>query len=546
MSRFNLIDEKWIPVRFPDGTRDDLGIRDTLLRAKEIAAIEDSSPLVAAALHRFLLAVLYRALEGPTDIDQAKAWFKTGWPSEKITAYLADKRDRFWLFDEKYPFGQIPTFAPKAWRAWTALAAEHNADTAKVLFDHVDTTASGCIKPAAAVRWLLATQTFAVSAGKSEIAHTGTAPSAGSVMAIPVGLNLLDTLLFCLAPQNRDVMQADIPMWEKEPETMVYLKTATKLLDKKSGKEKDRAVERGATGLVDLFTWRTRSILFKELPSGEISELGFASGVGYKESLDYDPMLGYEIREITDKETKGKIEKKFSVQFEEKGFWRDFDSLLPDDARLAPRVIEHAVILTKMDSKRLPRGVMILGQRYFPPRPNIAFWRKEYFALPEAILGNRDIRHDIRVMLIEAEDAGKSLWNGDDGIKACLASSIGSFAKALLSHDTTGTRDVQLSDIKRFAQSVNAVPWYWSTLESRFHEILGNYTLERDPDDILCQWLKFIRDALKKAWDQHSASVSTSDAWAIRALIKAEKPVSHKLKELDIEIMKLEPQKEVA
>ena len=46
MSRFNLIDEKWIPVRFPDGTRGELGIRDTLLRSTEIAGIEDPSPLV--------------------------------------------------------------------------------------------------------------------------------------------------------------------------------------------------------------------------------------------------------------------------------------------------------------------------------------------------------------------------------------------------------------------------------------------------------------------------------------------------------------------
>ena len=35
-----------------------------LLQAKKIASIEDASPLVVAALHRFLLAVLYRALEG--------------------------------------------------------------------------------------------------------------------------------------------------------------------------------------------------------------------------------------------------------------------------------------------------------------------------------------------------------------------------------------------------------------------------------------------------------------------------------------------------
>lgn len=543
MSRFNLIDEKWIPVRFPDGTRDELGIRDTLLRAKEIATIEDSSPLVVAALHRFLLAVLYRALEGPTDIDQAKALFKEGLPSEKITAYLEKWRDRFWLFDEKYPFGQIPTFEPKAWRAWTALAAEHNADTAKVLFDHVDATASGSIKPAAAVRWLLATQTFAVSTGKSEISHTGTAPSAGSVMAIPIGLNLLDTLLFCLVPQNREVMQADIPLWEKEPESLAYLKTATRVLDKKSEKEKNRTVERGATGIVDLFTWRTRSIFFKESPSGLIFQLGFASGVGYKESVDCDPMLGYEIREITDKETKSKLKKKYSVQFEEKGFWRDFDSLLPDDTRLAPRVIEHAVLLTKMDRKRMPRGVMILGQRYFPPRPNIAFWRNEHFALPGAISGDRYIRHDVRDILIEAEKAGNALWNGEGGIKACLSSSIGVYAKALLSR---GERDVLLSDIKCFAQSVNAVPWFWLTLESRFHEILREYTLDRDSEDIRCQWLKTVRDTLWAAWKQHSASVSTGDTWAIRALVKAEGPVLRKLKELNDEILKLEPQKEGA
>ena len=47
-SRINLIDEAWIPVRKLNGERAELGIRDTLLRAKEIAAIEDDSPLLPA------------------------------------------------------------------------------------------------------------------------------------------------------------------------------------------------------------------------------------------------------------------------------------------------------------------------------------------------------------------------------------------------------------------------------------------------------------------------------------------------------------------
>ena len=271
MSRFNLIEEKWIPVRFLDGTRNELGIRDTLLGAREIDTIEDPSPLVVAALHRFLLAVLYGALEGPTDIEQAKKLFKNGLPAEKITVYLDKWRDRFWLFDEKYPFGQVPTFEPKKWRAWTTLAVEYNADTAKVLFDHTSEEEPCSISPSAACRWLFATQTFAVSTGNSEISYTGAAPSAGSMMVIPIGLNLQDTLCFCLIPQNRMVMVDDRPLWERDPDSLEYLKTKTKVPDKKSGKFKNGAVERGASGIIDLYTWRTRSVLFKETISGFIS-----------------------------------------------------------------------------------------------------------------------------------------------------------------------------------------------------------------------------------------------------------------------------------
>lgn len=107
MRRYNLIDEKWIPVRFPDGRLDELGIRETLLRSKEIAVIEDPSPFVVASLYRFLLAILYRTLEGPTDIDKAKDLFKNGLPADRITAYLEKWRDRFWLFDEQFPFSRF-------------------------------------------------------------------------------------------------------------------------------------------------------------------------------------------------------------------------------------------------------------------------------------------------------------------------------------------------------------------------------------------------------------------------------------------------------
>ena len=43
---------------------------------------------------------------------------------------------------------------------------------------------------------------------------------------------------------------------------------------------------------------------------------------------------------------------------------------------------------------------------------------------------------------------------------------------------------------------------------------------------------------------QHSDSVSSGDAWSIRALMKAEGSVWRKLKELNEEIKKLEPKEE--
>jgi CRISPR system Cascade subunit CasA len=506
MSRFNLIDEKWIPVRFPDGSRNELGICDTLLRSKEIAAIEDPSPLVVAALHRFLLTVLYRALEGPTDIDKAKVLYKEGLPAEKITAYLEKWRDRFWLFDAKYPFYQVPGWKPKEMRSWSALAAEHNADNAKVLFDHLDVTNSGSIPSGRAARWLLACQTFAVGGGNSEFKYTKGGPSATAVMALPLGLNLQDTLVFSLVPENREVLREDISVWEREPETVGLLQDGP---------------ERAIAGWVDLYTWRTRSIRLNTKDEGiTISDLAFASGVTNSSGDLIDPMLAYR---IDDK--KGKL----PIQFRERGLWRDFDSLLPDGSNLAPKVIEHATALTRSNRDRFPRSVMVLGQAN--NKAKIEYWRMERFDFPKALESDRFIRAEIRQLLTDAEKVQKSLW------LACR-----SFARDLLRR---GESEPDKKDISGFLKQMSVIPWYWSILESRFHEILREYTLEWDSEDVRCKWLTSVRDALKKAWDRHRASVSMGDAWAIRALVKAEGPVLRKLKELNDEIIRLEPKKEV-
>lgn len=500
MSRFNLIDEKWIPVRFLDGSRGELGIQDTLLRAKDIAVIEDPSPLVVAALHRFLLAVLYRALEGPTDIEQAKKLFKEGLPNEKITAYLKKWRDRFWLFDEEYPFGQNPNVPEAKIEPWTKLTAEYNATSNKVLFDHTDTKNPGARAPKECARWLLSTMSFSISGGRGYYPS----PSPNAMMCIPLGGHLHETLSYCLVPYpNRDVMRGDSALWEREPQALPLAEP-----------------KRPATGYADLYSWQPRMILLEELPSGNVASVRFVAGLGSdNSSRQPDPMQPYKV----DQEH-GRL----PVQFrEDRGTWRDFDSLLPDETDLAPQAIQHALRLTGKNPALLPKTVLVLGLRYSPPSANVDFWRMERFVIPALLAGNRTIRHDIKTLLVWAEESQKSLW---------IASK--SFARDVLSR---GDRPPDKKDIRSVVQQMPMHSWYWSVLEARFHEILQEYKLNHGSDEILCQWLKSIRNTLKQAWEQHRASVSMGDAWAIRALVKAEGPVRAKLKELDDEILKLTP-----
>ncbi len=511
MSQFNLIDEKWIPVRFLDGTRDELGISDVLLKSKEIEAIENSSPLVVAALHRFLLAVLYRALGGPTDIDQAKDLFRDGLPSDKISAYLEEWWGRFYLFDERHPFGQVSSVPDSEIEPWTNLAAEHNATTKRVLFDHTDTREIESISLNVIARWLIATFNFSVRGGRGY----SPSPSAGSIVCIPLGNNLQETLLISLVPYpNKMVMEGDLPVWEREPNIYTYYKSGH---------------ERSATGFADIYTWRAR--VMRLIPmDGEISKVAFMPGLRYVNSELRDPMTPYHVTK------KGGIE---PVDWEDRGLWRSFDSLLPDASSpdgLEPRVMSHLAALSRARLVGTSLPLLIIGQKF--KNAAIEFWRMERFKLPIEIEGDPSVKVYISQLLAISEEAGNIL---DNSLRK-LGKSIITKGDRELMPDKWAAGSLRPGDVTKYVMSTNVLQNYWSTLETHFHNVLREYSFKRDDDDIRNLWLVAVRDALKLAWEQHSASVSTGDAWAIRALVKAEGRVLRKLKELGSEISQLEPQ----
>lgn len=507
MSRYNLIDEPWIPVRFLDGKRAELGVQETLLRAKEIAVIEDPSPLVTAALHRFLLAVLYRALMGPTDIEQAKTLFRVGLPEKEIRSYLKKWRDRFFLFDEKYPFGQHPKISSEEIEPWTKLTPEYNARSNKVLFDHTDTKLPGERSLKECAKWIISTMSFSVSGGSGYY----TSPNPNVIMCIPIGTNLEETLSFSLIPQKKNVIKEDQAQWERPQRLMRYF-------------QKRPRPKRPANGFADLYTWQPRVILLESEISGNITTIRFVAGEGFENpSGQWDPMVVYR---KSDK--KGWLPFQFS---EKKDFWRSFYSLLPGGENdKAPLVIENAFQLYKTKKPRKhPLTVLVLGLKNEPPSANLDFWRMERFTLPEALRENVYIRSEIQGYLEQAESSQNSLWG------ACC-----SFARASLAH---GDRKVREEDVQNVVKQIPSIPWFWATLEARFHEILQSYTLVRISDDIEMEWLTAVRNALRDAWEKHRASISLDDAWAIRALVKAEGPIRRKIKELD---KLINPKREVA
>ncbi|MFH1798081.1 MAG: type I-E CRISPR-associated protein Cse1/CasA [Candidatus Omnitrophota bacterium] len=509
MSRFNLIDEKWIPVRFLNGTRGELGIIDTLLRSKEIAAIEDQSPLVVAALHRFLLAVLYRALEGPTDIDQAKNLFTTGLPEDKIKAYLEKWRNRFWLFDEKYPFGQNPHVPEDEIEPWTKLTAEYNATSNKVLFDHTDTTNLCPVLPNKIARWIISTLNFSVRGGRGY----RPSPSSGALICIPKGNDLHQTMLLSLVPYpNRNVMEQDSALWERNPNKLPL-----------------KVSERVPFGYADLYTWQARLMRLIVGKNEECTEVAFIPGIGYdhETSTFRDPMVPYRVGK------KGVRQ----IEWEERGLWRSFSSLLPDVK--SPEGLEPGVVnyLASLSLKRLITSSVtfnVIGQKF--KNASVEFWRMECFRFPFVI--DRPIKSEIDDMLRLAENTRGALEIAfKDTGKALLTKT-----NRALMPDKWVAGNLKPGDVTKYLMSIGALSQFWSALELHFHEILGEYALGRNPDDIRLQWLTHVRDALKTAWEQHVGSVSAGDAWAIRALVKAECAVRDKEKELDKEIEKYKKQ----
>ena len=214
----------------------------------------------------------------------------------------------------------------------------------------------------------------------------------------------------------------------------------------------------------------------------------------------------------------------FPWRFRNEGYGVNLIPYCPIKMIIPPKTFAHAVEVSKGFPARFPATVLILGQSN--NKAKIEYWRMERFALPRSILGARFVREDIRSFLNQAQTSQSALWS------ACST-----YARLLIAR---GERSPDKKDIRAFVDQMPCIPAYWSSLEAAFHALLQVYTEEAIFEVIRRSWLYSVREALRDAWNLHRQSARTGDAWAIRALVRAEGYIGAELKKLDAVIREID------
>jgi len=496
VAEFNLIDEEWIPCITLDGRSKEFGIQDTLLKAHELREICDDSPLVTVSIHRLLLAILYRAFQGPTGMGQWKALFASASfnGNKSITEYLDKDKwyDRFFLFDDDHPFmqvakldlneyeyaddGKIKKIKKNKSDGLMRLAREAPDKGGRILFDHRVGTERPEYEPKQIARMILAAQSYAgtgvASGGKINDQMINPtpcqfAPCVDGLCLWLQGENLFQTLLFNLVP--RSIATNDLPAWE----------------DSKILESAKNSWKKPITFAVPIQRFVPLSRFIRVL---DRHSMFFTNGL--KTTVDAeDPMKAYS--QSSDKDPFTPIELR-----KDKAAWRDVHSLfsLPSTTRKPPASLNHVARL--LQDGTLPKSVK--------PRANVVglataqgkslLWRHERIPVPIGILGSVDLTERLAVLTAEAEAVGSELSRGlfwsattKKTIRTEPVGRIQMIADFVLtpSLELRGIGIIRTADGRfpddahnasclSLSDNLDPRPAYWARLEKHFFDLLEN------------------------------------------------------------------------
>ncbi|TFU26514.1 type I-E CRISPR-associated protein Cse1/CasA [Thermus tengchongensis] len=457
MAKFNLLTEPWIPV-FQGGRVREVGLAEALLEAHTIARIETPSPLEEVALHRLLLAVLYRALPPLRGgCDALELLEQGGFDRNALQKYLCHYRDRFYLFHDTAPFLQIPDLPDKDPLPWAKLLPEMASGNNPTLFDHTTEENVPLASYAQAARALLVHQAYAPGGLLKRLGVTSArdAPLARPAAFLAVGENLFQTLVLNLVPQKDPGM----PVWELPP-----LRTQD---------VQGHATKWPLEGAARVYAWPSRGVLLLDEGNG-VREMAYGPGVEPLEVGFRDPMVAYRLG------GEGQVlPLRLSV---EKSFWRDFSAMLPAAGGSFPATLAHAVRVAEEMGLRLE--LRVLGQ--VSDQAKVLDVRREVYPLPQGFLS--PVAEELLQKALElAERVGNALY----GVAREVAMGV------------LGDKDQE--ELRRFQDSLPLLRLYWAALDGRFPRFLEGLA----QPDAMDRWREEVRQAALRAWEETRAFVGT-------------------------------------
>ena len=479
LAKFNLIEEAWIPV-LRDGRVVEVGLKEALLQAQEIARIESPSPLEEAALHRLLLAVLYRALPDLKDqYDLEGLLEEGGFPSGAILEYLDRYHDRFYLFHDTAPFLQIPDLPQDDPRPWTSLVPQLASGNNPTLFDHSLDDSPLPISYPEAARALLVHQAFAPGGllRRMGVVSAKDAPLARPAVFLVEGENLFQTLMLNLVPQE-DTEKA---LWERPPlqsqEVWGY-RTKWPL-----------------QGVSLVYVWPSRGILLLDDGDG-VRWTAYGPGVEPVDVAWRDPMVAYR------EDKKGNV---LALRLNmDRSFWRDFAAMQPSSGGRLPAVLTHAAGFDHLDQAF---SLRVLGQ--VSDQAKILDIRREVYPFSKAMLTPKG-----ELLLKKGLELAESTASGLTSVTWLLA------------REVLGDRD--RTELENFVKSLPLMRLFWHRLDADFPK----FVRALQDEGALDLWRQVLRQAALWAWGETERFVGT-EARHLKALVKARGALAGVLSKLE-------------
>lgn len=230
---FNLIDESWISVITEDCKIQDISLREALLNAHNYSGLSGETKAQDFAILRLLIALMFTIfyrydLDGE-EIDLAedeniimdsweRIWNNGYIPATPVEKYFSTWHDRFWLFDDEYPFYQLKNVNGKS------KEKINNAKMIGTLFESANKQRlfserkeqGRALSFSEAARWLLHLICFDDIAAKQPTPKRSWVGRLGLIAL--KGKNLFETIMlnFCADCDVSDEIFEEQPSWEHD------------------------------------------------------------------------------------------------------------------------------------------------------------------------------------------------------------------------------------------------------------------------------------------------------------------------------------------